>query len=90
MPYIKKEDRKWFDESINELVDRLCSLEDGPVAGELNYVISSILVRCMRRKKLCYKLANRLDGVLGCVCKEFYRRWIVPYEDIKIKENGDI
>jgi len=90
MPYIKKEDRKCFEESINSLVFNLCDREDGPIAGELNYVISSILVRCMRRKKLCYKLANRLDGVLGCVCKEFYRRWVAQYEDIKIKENGDI
>jgi len=90
MPYIKKEDRKCFEESINALVFNLCARDDGPIAGELNYVISSILVRCMRRKKLCYKLANRMDGVLGCVCKEFYRRWVVPYEDIKITENGDI
>jgi len=33
---------------------------------------------------------NTLIGVLENIKLELYRRKIIPYEDIKIKENGDV
>jgi hypothetical protein len=33
---------------------------------------------------------NRAIGVLECIKLEFYRRMVGPYEDIKIKEAGDV
>lgn len=88
MPYIPQKDRSQYRHEIDILVDTLCG--NGLQAGHLNYVISSILVQCMRNKGLCYEVVNIIDGVLGCACKEFYRRWVAPYEDIKISMNGDI
>jgi len=88
MPYIKQKDRLKFESEINDLVDELCNNEIKE--GELNYVISSIIVRCMRQKGLSYHFINLVRGVLGCVWSEFYRRWGADYEDIKKGENGDI
>lgn len=33
---------------------------------------------------------RRLVGCIGCVKEEFYRRVVTPYEDRKMKENGDV
>ncbi len=57
--------------------------------GELNY--------CLTR--LCIEYAGshpnyeRLNAIIGALeaCKlEFYRRMVAPYEDGKIRENGDV
>jgi hypothetical protein len=90
MPYIKKEDRKKFDSIIEDFVDALTEHGFKPFSeGELNYVISKIIWG-MFDTKPSYKLGNNLVGVLECVKQEFIRRKLNPYEDEKIKENGDI
>ena len=33
---------------------------------------------------------NRSMGVLECIKSEWYRRQVGPYEDKKIRENGDV
>ena len=93
MPYIKKEDRKDYDDLITEIIGRL--LFKGPkdtstaVVGDVNYVISSIIWRLFE-EKVSYTNGNNLVGVLECVKQEFYRRKLLEYEDEKIKENGDL
>jgi hypothetical protein len=57
--------------------------------GEVNYVISSIIWELFKYKR-SYTIGNNLIGVLECVKQEFYRRQLAPYEDKKIKENGDL
>jgi hypothetical protein len=37
-----------------------------------------------------YTRGNELIGVMECVKQEFYRRRLGIYEDLKLKENGDI
>jgi hypothetical protein len=37
-----------------------------------------------------YRRINEVMGALECAKQEFYRRVAVPYEDKKIKENGDV
>lgn len=90
MPYIKQEDRKKFDSLIEDVVD---ALTDHGFAnhkpGELNYFVSRVITEIFR-KNPSYTLGNSIDGTLGCIEKEFYRRILAPYEDSKIKENGDI
>lgn len=87
MPYILKEHREKFKNIINLLVATLNEDNEG-LAGNLNYVISTLLKRLS--KDLRYKKANELMGVLECVKQEYYRRIVGPYEDQKIKESGDI
>jgi len=92
MPYIKQDRREVFDVQIGVLVDKLTNYGSNtePASGEVNYVISKLLVEILRKRGTSYGLANLLHGALVCAQLEFYRRWVAPYEDRKIKENGDI
>ncbi|HKY63606.1 MAG TPA: hypothetical protein VJR29_09315 [bacterium] len=79
MPYIKMEQRQ--------------KLDDGAMpqdAGELNYAMTRLVHRYLEAKGLRYSTLNEIMGVFSCAAQEFYRRWAIPYEDSKIRENGDV
>ena len=82
MPYITK-DRRFVIEPLYE--------EQVPdTAGELNFVLTWVIKRYMEHKGLSYATINDIIGALEGAKTEFYRRVVVPYEDQKIKENGDV
>lgn len=58
--------------------------------GELNYQITKLLCRYIRRKGMSYQSINDVLGALDGASKEFYRRVAVPYENTKLSENGDV
>ena len=87
MPYIKSENRKKYEKIIQELVGVLRSLPPEEVDGDLNYVVTKLLKEVY---PLRYYHINKAVGVLECIKLEFYRRVAAPYEDIKIKESGDV
>jgi hypothetical protein len=87
MPYIKMEDRPKYEGPLGELIGILKSQPVERIDGELNYIITRILKEVY---PLRYFNLNRAMGVLECAKLEFYRRVAAPYEDIKIKENGDV
>lgn len=87
MPYINKEYREKFDQVLKELIGMLKALPVERMDGELNYVITRILKEAYPPR---YFNLNRAIGVLECIKLEFYRRVVAPYEDIKIKESGDV
>ena len=58
-------------------------------AGELNYLISSILDAHLGEEPR-YSDLNEAIGVLECAKLELYRRLAAPYEDEKINEHGDV
>lgn len=92
MPYIKKERREQLDPGIIELrilMDNL-GLSQDQKAGILNYCISQLLDYMKPDNGWNYSVLNDTVGVVNCAGLEFYRRKVAPYEDIKIKENGDI
>jgi len=80
MPYIESEER---DAIINSDFSRMSP-------GHLNYAITRLCLIYIARKGLNYTHLNDVIGALECAKLEMYRRKIVPYEDFKIKENGDI
>ena len=84
MPYIKIEDRKRLDTGITFLNVQIEN------EGELNYVISQLCAKYVRKVGINYKNLNSAIGVMECVKLEFSRRMVNSYEDSKIKENGDI
>lgn len=90
MPYIKNSRRAEI-ESTTKFSEFLVSLErlNEFNVGDFNYLITRMLTIFWNSSK-SYEKANSLIGVLECVKQEFYRRAIAPYEDVKIKENGDI
>ena len=78
MPYIDKERRKWLEEHVMQS------------SGELNYNITMVCKEYLEENHLSYKTINEIVGALECAKLEFYRRIAVPYEEQKIKENGDV
>ena len=87
LPYIKSENRKKYEKIIQELVSILKSLPPEEVDGDLNYVVTKLLKEVY---PLRYYHINKAVGVLECIKLEFYRRVAAPYEDLKIKESGDV
>ena len=87
MPYIKQDKRPRIDQLIDPLVEHLKSLPVEDQDGSLNYAITKIL-KVLYPKK--YFHLNRAIGVLATVSQEFYRVVVGPYEDTKIKENGQV
>ena len=80
MPYIKKE-RRGFS---------MCSGGDAKNPGELNYFLTTQILSYLFRHGKSYASYNAVIGVLECIKLELYRRMVAPYEDKKIKENGDV
>ena len=88
MPYIKKKDRIILDDSIESLAIRIATY-DG-MAGRFNYSISKMIDIILTQRGLNYANMNEIIGALECIKLELYRRIASPYEDKKIKENGDV
>lgn len=91
MPYIPKGRRALLDRPIIRLQqaidDVIADNEADDVAnGVMNYVITKLL----RPSELSYNRIVAVLGTLEAVKLEFYRRLAAPYEDHKIKKNGDV
>jgi len=80
------------DVEIDALVGKLQKIKHNhdvsALDGEVNYAITRILNALYGMGG--YFVFNRAMGVIDCVGREFYRRKVAPYEDIKIEENGDV
>ncbi len=87
MPYIKAAKRTKYDVILRELIDILKALPPEEIDGELNYVITRLLKEIYPLK---YFHINKAIGVLECAKLEYYRRVAAPYEDLKIKDSGDV
>lgn len=84
MPYIKQENRQKFDKAAKEVA------QNAECAGDLNYAITVIIHSYLKKKGINYANINEVSGMLSCCNAEFYRRVAAPYEDVKVKENGDV
>ncbi len=82
MPYIPKEDRPAMDEII-ELMIKKCVKSN----GDLNYILFAF---CKRSIKPSYGNYKNFCGELRQCATEIERKLLAPYEDKKIKENGDV
>jgi hypothetical protein len=87
MPYIKMEDREKYEDQLNGIINILKEQPVDRVDGESNYIITKIMKEVY---PLRYFNINRAVGVLESCKLEYYRRVAAPYEDVKIKENGDV
>jgi len=84
MPYIPdKKVRKELD-AISDWLIRVLSKEE--ITGNLNYFIFRTIKHLCKR----YKDYAHFEGDLQKALKESDRRFLAPYEDSKIKENGDV
>ena len=87
MPYIKQNQRPKIDDLVKPIINHLKSLSVEDQDGSLNYAVTKILKNVYPKK---YFHFNRALGVLTAITHELYRKVIGPYEDTKIKENGDV
>lgn len=90
MPYISKEKREDL-ENLTAMLDASFIAD----AGELNYLITKLthnyLKQCERQfGKPTYKAYNDAIGALESAKLELYRRKVIPYEEEKKKQNGDV
>ena len=99
MPYIDEDVRFELDSCIDKMADCLMlghvnnkediSNEEFTVLlGEINYSFSRIISKTMCEPS--YSKIAMITGVLENIKQEFYRRVAEPYENIKIRSNGDI
>ena len=87
MPYIKQEKRPLYKKEIDVLVKKLENQSLKEQDGDLNYIVTSIMKRLYKPRYFNY---NRALGVLEAIKQEYYRRAVAPYEDEKIRANGDV
>lgn len=96
MPYIKSEDQEKFKNGLagvgNSFLD---AIDKFPASncGELNFLLTKVIISYMESKGLNYQVINDIQGALKCCSDEYGRRIVGPYEDTKIAQftqNGDI
>ena len=75
MPYVPAHRRQW---------------QKADNAGELNYLITSVCHRYLEEHGERYQTYADILSALEGAKLELYRRWVAPYEDRKIEENGDV
>ena len=88
MPYIPESDRKQYRSIIEELAG-IVPQDRSLRPGHLNYIVS-LLFEKVYGNSMRYADHNEAIGVLNCIQLELYRRKTAPYEDVKIKEEGDL
>ena len=87
MPYIKPERRDQL---------KIMYINSVPhTAGELNFVVTNIVNNYLfhikdEKGEYRYQDLNDVIGALEGAKLEFYRRVVVPYEEIKRTEHGDV
>lgn len=90
MPYIKQEERAKIDPLIKQLTHEIQAINSMAPDGALNYTFTQLLRNTLLAGKPGYILFERAVGVLECCKLELYRRAAAPYENLKVRENGDV
>jgi len=88
MPYIQPRYRPDIDKLIAPLAEHIAALPLEKQDGAFNYAVTKLLKALYSKGD--YFTYNRSMGALSAVMAEWYRQAVVPYEDAKIKENGDV
>ena len=84
MPYIKDEEKVTFEETIHKLSTFITN------KGHLNYAICELVGILIVQTGVSYtNMSEKIDTVHDAE-NELRRRLLNPYEDLKIKENGDV
>lgn len=90
MPYITRHRREDITDG-----DRI-ELAEIKFSGELNFAIQLLALAYTKNLEDYtgdppnYTVYNSVIGAMEAAKEEYYRRVVAPYEDIKIKENGDV
>lgn len=88
MPYIPHEDRNRFRPALASLAAAID--EDDITPGQLDYLFCIVAKLYVDKKGANYTSFNDVMGAFKGASSEFERRMIVPYEEGKLRMNGDI
>lgn len=88
MPYIPEADRFKFFFTLEKLEAAI--KQEGISNGELNYLMTRLAQMYIARHGKSYNTISDVVKAFECAKLEFYRRVAAPYEDEKIKQNGDV
>lgn len=84
MPYIKDKEKSEMSDAIRDLYNYILS------KGDLNYAICELVGRVILDDEISYtKISEWIDAVHNAEA-ELRRRLLVPYEELKKEENGDV
>jgi hypothetical protein len=89
MPYIN-DDRKAAWAPLITMLKSIQRVNEPMPAGELNYLITELLKHYVSTHTFNYETLNAAVGAVESAKAEFQRRVVGPYEDTKIKQNGDV
>lgn len=84
MPYTMKTRRKMVDS-----VTPRHGIADW-TAGDVTYCLTRVVWQWLKANGIGFLNCATVIGCLVCTILELYRRVVAPYEDKKIKENGDV
>jgi len=84
MPYVNEPTREALDPFVRELFTRIEGV------GDLNYVITRLVMHHLLVQGVNYEDINASLGVLVASMLEIYRRVGASYETLKIFQNGDV
>jgi len=82
MPYVKQQKRKNLNKIVSLMAEQKIKAD-----GDLNYILFTYCKKFISPNYNNYK--NYIGELNECI-NEIRRRLLSPYEDLKIKENGDI
>jgi hypothetical protein len=84
MPYIRPDRRAAFDQALETLAREVQN------EGELNYCIYKLSCMLIQRIGESYDNLSLCSSAMEHAKLEWYRKKLVPYEEDKIRQNGDI
>jgi hypothetical protein len=84
MPYITQDRRDVFNNALMELAGEVQN------EGELNYCIYKLSRLIIHRIGRSYSNLSMCSSAMEHAKLEWYRKILGPYEDEKIRENGEI
>ncbi len=84
MPYIQKHERISFDKHLKEIGPHTTS------KGDLNYCVTQLALHYIKAHGKSYTNISEAASALVDASDEIKRRLLGPYENQKIKENGDL
>ena len=90
MPYITLPRREFLKPKLHPLCDYIAHGNDAITPGDMNYIITRLLLAYLKHAGVSYTTLNCALGILTCVKHEFYRRAVADYEEGKIVQNGDV
>ncbi len=90
MPYVTRGVRDHFASTLEPLKRKV--REGGAPSGELNYLITSLMIAAMEEDSgyLTYEKTQAVVGAATEAAAEFRRRVMAPLENGKARVNGDL